>query len=229
MNMRRYWRSVKGFSEKYVFLFTQEGEVEAGGMDLQHKFLSKKYRRRLWESLRRFYLGNYYCYFRACTQAVTQAPAISTAQLILKKLLRKMSMPYLGRTSFLHISGIKRVKLIDGVNALSRAHFISTLCVHIRLQVMTCVNALSRAHFISTKKEVHILKTAQRCQCPISGALHFYGVDCLDRYPYRMCQCPISGALHFYLISDKNETQKIMGVNALSRAHFISTIKISIF
>ena len=113
-------------------------------------------------------------------------------------------MPYLGRTSFLHISGIKRVKLIDGVNALSRAHFISTLCVHIRLQVMTCVNALSRAHFISTSM-------ANNYGCYMT-----------------LCQCPISGALHFYYAGKGHRDQGNVGcVNALSRAHFISTGQLS--
>ena len=39
------------------------------------------------------------------------------------------------------------------------------------------------------------------CQCPISGALHFY--DELTVNPEKinvLCQCPISGALHFYMV-----------------------------
>ena len=63
-----------------------------------------------------------------------------------------------------------------------------------------CVNALYRAHFISTTIKLDTQKTsADRCQCPISGALHFYAQlyskVCQDGY---VCQCPISGALHFY-------------------------------
>ena len=63
-----------------------------------------------------------------------------------------------------------------------------------------------------------------RCQCPISGALHFY----TDEYTRRekreeLCQCPISGALHFYNNVTKISNIKMKYVNALSRAHSIST------
>ena len=134
------------------------------------------------------------------------------------------------------------------------------------------VNALSRAHFISTAPLGADQRTCKRCQCPISGALHFYrgineksntdnrvsmpylgrtsflrttavckGIVSMVSMPYLgrtsflqrstypkkqgslMCQCPISGALHFYvqILINKYAGQK--GVNALSRAHFIST------
>ena len=39
-----------------------------------------------------------------------------------------------------------------------------------------------------------------------------------------MCQCPISGALHFYEAEALAKGMGLECVNALSRAHFISTI-----
>ncbi len=62
----------------------------------------------------------------------------------------------------------------------------------------------------------------QVCQCPISVALHFYEGWQPSVLPLWRCQCPISGALHFYTTkSAKGRT--VTGVNALSRAHSIST------
>ena len=63
---------------------------------------------------------------------------------------KDVSMPYLGRTSFLPYDGISKDCHSSGVNALSRAHFISTE---------------------SLKRDTDIVDV---CQCPISGALHFY-------------------------------------------------------
>ena len=84
-------------------------------------------------------------------------------------------MPYLGRTSFLREIDLQEAKEYN------------------------CVNALSRAHFISTVKNEETKNVKE------------------------MCQCPISGALHFYRISGKLVYQTAVCVNALSRAHFIST------
>ena len=86
-----------------------------------------------------------------------------------------VSMPYLGRTSFLHDFMKQSISRQVRVNALSRAHFIST------------IRALARHR-----------APRSGCQCPISGALHFYGRSWRGGIGKRMCQCPISGALHFY-------------------------------
>ena len=128
-------------------------------------------------------------------------------------------------------------------------HFYRRFSWHCADQI-SCVNALSRAHFISTRDEVESIvgylnvsmpylgrtsflhrpdwgkgRIPFMCQCPISGALHFYGnpsasetevieavsmpylgrtsflrwKDKLRELSLRMCQCPISGALHFYV------------------------------
>ena len=42
-----------------------------------------------------------------------------------------------------------------------------------------------------------------------------------------MCQCPQSGSLHFYGGRERAQTQTRDCVNALSRAHFISTLNLS--
>ena len=61
------------------------------------------------------------------------------------------------------------------------------------------------------------------CQCPISGALHFYVKKDMKEAHAFVCQCPISGALHFYAETEHPEWTESVCVNALSRAHFIST------
>ena len=90
-----------------------------------------------------------------------------------------VSMPYLGRTSFLRKWAISAISLQK-----------------------CCVNALSRAHFISTPAR-------RPTKCTLRA----------------VCQCPISGALHFYCTMIIPQTRAAMRVNALSRAHFISTMK----
>ena len=107
-------------------------------------------------------------------------------------------MPYLGRTSFL------RAKMALEDYQMSR------------------VNALSRAHFISTKKNVEVMMNNEVCQCPISGALHFYCVNASSERNADMCQCPISGALHFYIMK-RNEMKKMLGVSMpyLGRTSFL--------
>ena len=109
-------------------------------------------------------------------------------------------MPYLGRTSFLHRIRTKLEENTPSVNALSRAHFISTR---------------------SGRRRIVCLK--QMCQCPISGALHFYRKNEMAAKTEKKCQCPISGALHFYCQSACSAEYYAVRVNALSRAHFIST------
>ena len=186
-----------------------------------------------------------------------------------------VSMPYLGRTSFLRGKESQNALSRISVNALSRAHFISTFITVLVIAMSTkvsmpylgrtsflrsggrvwkmpnaCVNALSRAHFISTPREKsgkYVL--SELCQCPISGALHFYaarevGEICI----VRIVSMPYLGRTSF-LQRGKNENiyicnvsmpylgrtsflpprrtfgkrNKEFCVNALSRAHFIST------
>ncbi len=44
------------------------------------------------------------------------------------------------------------------------------------------------------------VKRGRRCQCPISGHIHFYDMK-FDAvfYERELCQCPISGHIHFYI------------------------------
>ncbi len=111
------------------------------------------------------------------------------------------------------------------VNALSRAHSISTL---LRIAKGTpdkrCVNALSRAHSISTIEVIGGICYVEEVSMPYLGRTPFLPVTYkqnkhkqrkvsmpyLGRTPFlpgegetmkniiNMCQCPISGALHFY-------------------------------
>ncbi len=110
---------------------------------------------------------------------------------------------------------------------------------------------LYRAKAISTVESSCLLNVAEVVrQCPISGSLHFYGVlsynmlsqscvNALSRahfistesgkhgavaYLDKMCQCPISGSRHFYFITQKSVKDQLGCVNALSRAHVISTL-----
>ena len=87
-----------------------------------------------------------------------------------------------------------------------------------------CVNALYRAFSISTYWVLFLYpKLRRKCQCPLSGFLHFYwetndrkvwrrlrvnalyrafsiSTDNLGREEVQIktCQCPLSGFLHFY-------------------------------
>ena len=89
---------------------------------------------------------------------------------------RTVSMPYLGRTPFLQTGRISGKIKGYCVNALSRAHSISTKELRYLKIGYGGVNALSRAHSISTiQYTLYDIQTAL-CQCPISGALHFYCV-----------------------------------------------------
>ena len=88
---------------------------------------------------------------------------------------------------------------LGGVNALSRAFFISTEKVNSLIMMKKSVNALSRAFFISTTARAIANSDTIVCQCPQSCFLHFYkstltGVDNSSK----MCQCPQSCFLHFY-------------------------------
>ena len=86
------------------------------------------------------------------------------------------------------------------VNALSRAHVISTNSMQsARSPHRTGVNALSRAHVISTRYVADKMANLLMCQCPISGSRHFYEKKQMARtLRIPLCQCPISGSRHFY-------------------------------
>ena len=61
------------------------------------------------------------------------------------------------------------------VNALSRAHSISTRYNKLwKGGEMMCQCPVS-AHSISTKSSLSCIQSAAVCQCPVSGSLHFYG------------------------------------------------------
>ena len=84
------------------------------------------------------------------------------------------------------------------------------------------VNALSRAHFISTMPATRKCLNMWRVSMPYLGRTSFLRGRQIIKTHNNMCQCPISGALHFYI--DINVYLFLLkGVNALSRAHFIST------
>ena len=113
-----------------------------------------------------------------------------------------VSMPYVGLTSFLRLAGsdtgsyragkcqcpmsgshhfyclIESVTSLDGglcVNALCRAHIISTVEKEIGKKGLVRVNALCRAHIISTLRCRKQKRSGlRRCQCPMSGSHHFY-------------------------------------------------------
>ena len=52
--------------------------------------------------------------------------------------------------------------------------FLQETYYHILPVINTGVNALSRAFFISTEKKIEKYFGAIECQCPQSGFLHFY-------------------------------------------------------
>ena len=140
-------------------------------------------------------------------------------------------MPYLGRTSFL----LCKANWYDSgrcVNALSRAHFISTTPYEEGMAFVQRVNALSRAHFISTPPVYAVtLSSSKKCQCPISGALHFYYIICQPQRKENQCQCPISGALHFYCTrSDRRGKEEDRCQCPISGAlHFYNNLIIALY
>ena len=112
---------------------------------------------------------------------------------------QSVSMPSVVLSSFLHHRYITVDSIKEGVNALSRAFFISTPFTSLATKTLKGVNALSRAFFIST-----ILISKQTWNSPT-------------------CQCPQSCFLHFYGHAIQDAGVFIKRVNALSRAFFIST------
>ena len=111
-----------------------------------------------------------------------------------------------------------------GVNALSRAHVIST-----RQPQPTArrrqprVNALSRAHVISTEEKARLERASRMCQCPISGSRHFYNEKDRKPYPAQRVSMPYLGLTSFLQIITGASRGYLWCVNALSRAHVIST------
>ena len=88
---------------------------------------------------------------------------------------RRVSMPYLGRTSFLQSRVVCQVPANWSVSMtyLGRTWFLQVPCF-LYWGDMVRVNALSREHFISTYNATVNPALLGVCQCPISGALHFY-------------------------------------------------------
>ena len=114
---------------------------------------------------------------------------------------------------------------------MTELFFYESICFLLFLTTATklliCACVLHRGRFISTVPCVTPCPCSTMCQCPISGALHFYslllGLSCFSL----LCQCPISGALHFYKPNQFSPSGIYYSVNALYRAHFISTLPIS--
>ena len=130
-------------------------------------------------------------------------------------------------TGFFHFYGKtdgKEKSLRNSVNALWRAFFIST---HAKFCIDTdgkSVNALWRAFFISTRRTGRSrIRTARRCQCPMTGFFHFYTMKKMYRIVSYECQCPMTGFFHFYEAARVNAAFTRTCVNALWRAFFIST------
>ena len=57
---------------------------------------------------------------------------------------------------------------------------------------------LSNLSHIPTNVSRMIDTFDKRCQCPLTGYLHFYGYCIPVQKPVWMCQCPLTGYLHFY-------------------------------
>ena len=89
--------------------------------------------------------------------------------------------------------------------------------------MVSCVNALSRAHSISTWRVTVSYKHNEGVSMPYPGLTPFLLDWHLFEKEYdEMCQCPIPGSLHFYIQVMHGQKSK-QCVNALSRAHSIST------
>ena len=131
-------------------------------------------------------------------------------------------MPCIGRTPFLQVrEGCLDYPVFVSMPYLGRTPFLR------KQEWRRCARSWCQCP-ISGALHFYIKNGGQRgmqlqvCQCPISVALHFYEGWQPSVLPLWRCQCPISGALHFYTTkSAKGRT--VTGVNALSRAHSIST------
>ena len=110
-----------------------------------------------------------------------------------------VSMPYLGRTSFL--------PTIDAMRA--------------RFDIDVSMPYLGRTSFLQ-KNILGQLIWKQVCQCPISGALHFY-VTIIRKGDSPDVSMPYLGRTSFLLDESRSGCESNKCVNALSRAHFIST------
>ena len=138
----------------------------------------------------------------------------------------------------------------DGVNALWRAFFISTLRTfsrkrakespvsmpydglfsfllrrsypQSRQQIMCQCPMTGFFHFY--RRRPGIQRNCWGCQCPMTGFFHFYGIPTDEVHAVCGCQCPMTGFFHFYEETESKKLRKRYdGVNALWRAFFIST------
>ena len=135
-------------------------------------------------------------------------------------------MPFIGLSPFLQ-EGCERSRLaLASVNALYRAFSISTVFkLQSAMAILMCQCPLSGfLHFYGldlVNHDGHFMV----CQCPLSGFLHFYGFSCLVVLRILpLCQCPLSGFLHFYRRNILKRMPISVRVNALYRAFSISTI-----
>ena len=85
-----------------------------------------------------------------------------------------------------------------------------------------CVNALSRAHFISTEK-VRNGENAFFVSMPYLGRTSFLLIGHAEKIGHVGVSMPYLGRTSFLQFKSIEDEKKIGGVNALSRAHFIST------
>ena len=86
------------------------------------------------------------------------------------------------------------------------------------------VNALQRAYIISTWFWCWYVYHVKRCQCPLTGLLHFYGTrKSAATLPYCINVLQRAASISTALSSQIYEA-KIKGVNALQRAASISTL-----
>ena len=133
------------------------------------------------------------------------------------------------QSCFLHFYGYKKNQFGFIYYSVSMPSVVLSSFLPWQTPVNSCyrfigVNALSRAFFISTNRSTFFGKTIYMCQCPQSCFLHFYPVESSGGKGAWVCQCPQSCFLHFY--GSKNNLAKVnmLRVNALSRAFFISTV-----
>ena len=112
-----------------------------------------------------------------------------------------VSMPSVVLSSFLHKQKFIETKWIIGVNALSRAFFISTCHRATKNKCeRECVNALSRAFFISTSGGCGWSRDKRGVSMP-SVVLSSFLLEIFDKEKKigYACQCPQSCFLHFYV------------------------------
>ena len=136
-----------------------------------------------------------------------------------------VSMPSIGLIPFLHYSHFEHSRTHDSVSMPSIGLIPFLLRIRKRYQnLYSCVNALYRAHPISTANTAIKPTNKEMCQCPLSGSSHFYRYYLIEDFNDLLCQCPLSGSSHFYHLQTTTSGLKKLSVNALYRAHPISTV-----